>query len=50
MLKHSMLFLLLVANTQADMLSDAGDFFTKKFTDVKSILANDETVSPLLFQ
>uniref|UniRef100_A0A915PPG3 Uncharacterized protein n=1 Tax=Setaria digitata TaxID=48799 RepID=A0A915PPG3_9BILA len=42
MLKYGTLLLLIAATTYADLLSEAGDFFSKHFTDFKSLFADNE--------
>ncbi|VDN04229.1 unnamed protein product [Thelazia callipaeda] len=42
MMKINILFMIFAAATYGDLISDSTDFFSKKFTDVKSLFANDE--------
>ncbi|VDO51856.1 unnamed protein product [Onchocerca flexuosa] len=42
MLKCGVLLMLLTVGAYCDLLSEAGDFFLKHFTDVKSLFARDD--------
>ncbi|EJD74696.1 hypothetical protein LOAG_18019 [Loa loa] len=42
MLNYGILLMLLTVGAYCDLLSEAGDFFSKHFTDFKSLFANDE--------
>uniref|UniRef100_A0A0R3S790 Microfilariae surface-associated protein n=1 Tax=Elaeophora elaphi TaxID=1147741 RepID=A0A0R3S790_9BILA len=42
MLKYGTLLMLITVGAYGDLLSEAGDFFSKHFTDFKSLFANDE--------
>nr|AAA63412.2 microfilariae surface-associated protein [Onchocerca volvulus] len=42
MLKYGILLMLITVGAYCDLLSEAGDFFTKHFTDIKSLFAKDE--------
>ncbi|KAM3725461.1 Transcription factor [Dirofilaria immitis] len=42
MLKYGILLILITVGAYCDLLSEAGDFFSKHFTDFKSLFASDE--------
>ncbi|VDN90181.1 unnamed protein product [Brugia pahangi] len=42
MLKYSILLVFVTVGVYCDLLSEAGDFFSKHFTDFKSLFAKDE--------
>ncbi|KAL3982916.1 hypothetical protein ACH3XW_49065 [Acanthocheilonema viteae] len=42
MLKYSILLVLIAVPAYCDLLSEAGEFFSKQFTDFKSLFAKDE--------